>query len=93
LISFTKLSANSFDFERQVQRFLVMERSLLVGVAEALRDQAQVNARVRRRFDRIEGLTHAYKIDRLAPRVQPAHSPPKKTGWWSLHSHQPAAFA
>jgi len=80
-MSLTKLSTDSLELERQIQRFLVMQCPLLVGVAQALLDQAQVNARVRRCFDRIKGLAHPPKIDPLAPEAQPPTPWSKKTGW------------
>jgi hypothetical protein len=52
-MSFTKLSAGSFELERQIQRLLVMDSALLVRITEAFLNQAEVKAGMFRFLDRV----------------------------------------
>jgi hypothetical protein len=52
-MSVTKLSAGSFELERQIQCLLMMDSALLVGIAQAFVDQAQIDAGAFRFLDRI----------------------------------------
>jgi hypothetical protein len=55
-MSLTELSAGSFELERHIQRSLVMNGAFFVGIAQALVDQAEIDAGELGLLDRIRSV-------------------------------------
>ena len=69
--SVTQLSANSFQFERERQRFLMLNGALLVGASQAFLGEAEVETSAFRLFEAVHAasIPHYFGSDEFVFRV------------------------